>query len=177
VSKPIIRIGVSSCLIGEKVRYDGDHRRNSYVADTLGELFELVAVCPESELGMGVPRETVDLEGSVAAPEMIGTNSRKDWTQPMNNWARKRIQELAPLNLCGFVMKKGSPSCGVYRVPVIQENREPLPEGRGLFAMAFMKENPDVPVEDELQLEDPRVREEFLKKVYALHASRTKPSC
>lgn len=172
MSKPTIRIGVSACLIGEKVRYDGDHRRNSYVADTLAEHFELVPVCPESELGMGVPRETVDLEGNVSAPLMLGTHTRKDWTQPMNQWAHKRIQELAPLNLCGFVMKKGSPSCGVYRVPVIQENREPLPEGRGLFAMAFMKANPDVPVEDELQLENPTVREDFLKRVYALHKAR-----
>jgi len=172
VSKPVIRIGVSACLLGEKVRYDGDHRRNSYVAETLAEHFELVPVCPESELGMGVPRETVNLEGDVAKPNMIGTHTRKDWTQSMNSWAQKRIQDLAPLGLCGFVMKKGSPSCGVFRVPVIQENREPLPEGRGLFAMAFINSNPDVPVEDELRLEDSRVREEFLKKVYALHSCR-----
>ncbi len=171
MSKPTIRIGVSACLLGEKVRYDGDHRLNSYVADTLAEHFELIPVCPESELGMGIPRETVDLVGEVAAPSMIGTHTRKDWTQAMNDWATRRIQELAPLNLCGFVMKKGSPSCGVFRVPVIQENGESLLEGRGLFAMAFMKANPDVPVEDELRLEDPQVREMFLKNVYKLYRS------
>lgn len=172
MSKPNIRIGVSSCLLGEMVRYDGNHRRNSYVTETLAEHFELISVCPESELGMGIPRETVDLEGDVAAPSMIGTHTRKDWTQAMNNWAQMRIQELAPLGLCGFVMKKGSPSCGVFRVPVIQDNREPLPEGRGLFAMAFMDANPEIPVEDELRLEDPAVRAEFLEKVFALHQSR-----
>ncbi len=172
MNKPTIRIGVSACLLGDKVRYDGDHRRNSFVADTLAAHFELVPVCPESELGMGVPRETVDLEGSIAAPNMIGTHTRKDWTQSMNDWAQQRIQDLNPLNLCGFVMKKGSPSCGVFRVPVIQENREPLLEGRGLFAMAYIKANPDVPVEDELRLEDHQVQEEFLKRVYALHRTR-----
>jgi len=172
VSKPVIRIGVSACLIGEKVRYDGDHRRNSYVADILAEHFELVPVCPESELGMGVPRETVDLVGDVISPQMIGTHTRKDWTQSMNMWARQRISELAPLDLCGFVMKKGSPSCGVFRVPVIQENGEPLLEGRGLFAAAFMESNPDVPVEDELRLEDIAVQEKFLMNVYALHRAR-----
>lgn len=176
MSRPIIRIGVSACLMGEKVRYDGNHRRNSFVTDILAEHFELVPVCPEAELGMGVPRETVDLEGDVAAPKMIGTHSRKDWTASMNDWTRQKIEELASLNLCGFVMKKGSPSCGVHRVPVIQENREPLSEGRGLFAMAYMKTCPDVPVEDELRLEDPQVQKEFLARVYDLSSSSNNPS-
>ncbi len=174
MSKPIIRIGVSACLLGENVRYDGGHRRNSYVTETLAEHFELVPVCPESELGMGVPRETVDLEGDISAPQMIGTHTRKDWTQSMNCWALNKIQDLAPLALCGFVMKKGSPSCGVYRVPVIQENGESLPEGRGLFAQAYMRANPEIPVEDELRLEDPLVQAEFQAKVMALHQSRQK---
>lgn len=168
MSNSIIRIGVSACLVGQKVRYDGDHRRNSYVADILAEQFELVPVCPESELGMGIPRETVDLYGSPAAPLMIGIHSRKDWTLAMNEWTQNKIKELAPLNLCGFVMKKGSPSCGVFRVPIIQENSSPL-EGQGLFALAYMKVRPEVPVEDELHLEDPMVRKEFIKKVHALH--------
>ena len=172
MSESKIRIGVSACLIGEKVRYDGDHRRNSYVADILAEHFELVPVCPEFELGMGVPRETVDLKGSVASPNMIGTHTRKDWTESMNQWAQQRIDELAPLGLCGFVMKKGSPSCGVINVPVIQDNREAVLIGQGLFARAFMKANSGVPVEDELRLEDILVQEEFLMKVYALHRAR-----
>lgn len=162
-----IRVGVSACLLGQKVRYDGDHRLNAFVTETLDRLFELVPVCPESELGMGVPRETVDLVGSVVAPSMIGTHSRKDWTLSMNDWGRKRISELAGLNLCGFVFKKGSPSCGVHRVPVLQEDADPILEGRGLFASAFMKANPEVPVEDELRLEDLQVREEFLERVRA----------
>ncbi len=168
-----IRIGVSSCLLGENVRYDGGNRLNSFVAETLARKFEIVPVCPESELGMGVPRETVDLHGSIAAPAMIGTHSRKDWTRPMNNWAQRRISELAELNLCGFVFKKGSPSCGVFRVPVIQENKESLLEGRGLFAMAFMEANPEMPVEDELRLEDPSVQEKFLERVYSFARSIT----
>ena len=151
--------------MGENVRYDGGNRLNSFVTETLGSKFELIAVCPESELGMGVPRETVDLEGDVAAPSMIGTHTRKDWTQPMNDWAQQRVEELAGLKLSGFVFKKGSPSCGVYKVPVIQENREPLPEGRGLFAMAFMKANPEMPVEDELCLENPDTQRDFLRRV------------
>ena len=169
-----IRIGVSSCLVGENVRYDGGNRLNSFVSDTLGHRFELISVCPESELGMGVPRETVDLEGNVNAPSMIGTHSRKDWTQLMNKWARQRIEGLAELNLCGFVFKKGSPSCGVRKVPVIQENREPLLEGKGLFAMAFMQAYPEIPVEDELNLEDPTVQQDFLNRV--THYAQTKES-
>ena len=161
-----IRIGVSSCLLGENVRYDGGNRLNSFVSETLARQFELVPVCPESELGMGVPRETVDLCGNIAAPTMIGTHSRKDWTLQMNNWAQRRIRELAELNLCGFVFKKGSPSCGVFRVPVIQENQEPLLEGRGLFAMAFMEANPEMPVEDELRLEDPLLQKNFIDRIY-----------
>ncbi len=170
----IIRIGASSCLLGENVRYDGGNRLNSFVTETLARKFELVAVCPEWELGMGVPRETVDLVGNAPAPAMIGTYSRKDWTQPMNNWARQRVEELAEFYLCGFVFKKGSPSCGVSQVPIIQKYKEPLLEGRGLFARAFMEANPEVPVEDELRLEDPSVREDFLDRVYSF-ARRISP--
>ncbi len=170
---PLIRIGVSACLVGQNVRYDGNHRLNHFVVDILGSRFELVPVCPESELGMGVPRETVDLVGKVEAPRMIGTNSQKDWTVPMKQWAQQRILELAPLNLCGFVMKKGSPSCGVIQVPVLQENQDPILEGRGLFAQAFMDANPLVPVVDELRLEDPAVQSEFLARVLAYHQSLT----
>ena len=167
----LIRIGVSACLNGEKVRYDGDHRRNHFVAETLAGLFELVPVCPESELGMGIPRETVDLHGSIDAPRMIGTHGHKDWTDAMNAWALKRIQGLAALNLCGFVFKKGSPSCGVRNVPLIQTDGEPLLEGRGLFVMAFTKTFPEIPIEDELKLEDSEVQKDFIRKVYARHAA------
>ncbi len=163
--KQPIRMGVSSCLCGENVRYDGGNRLNNFVIKTLANKFELIHVCPETELGMGVPRETVDLEGQPEAPSMIGTTSRQDWTQPMNDWSQQRITKLAELNLCGFVFKKGSPSCGVRRVPVIQEDKEPLLQGRGLFAMAFIKAYPEIPVADELELEDPSMQDDFLKRV------------
>ncbi|MCP4291684.1 MAG: DUF523 domain-containing protein [bacterium] len=165
-----IPLGISACLLGENVRYDGNHRRNNYVVETLGSQFELIPVCPESELGMGVPRETVDLEGDPHNPRMIGTHSRKNWTTGMNQWADNRVQQLSRLNLCGFVLKKGSPSCGVRNVPIIQRDNNQVSDpllGQGLFVIAIQKAEPNFPIEDELRLEEEQHRKEFIKKVLA----------
>ena len=165
----VLRLGVSACLLGEKVRYDGGHKHDRYLTDVLADHFELVRVCPEAEVGMGVPRETVRLDGDVDAPRMTASRSGKDWTGPMNAWARGRCRDLAPLDLDGFVFKKNSPSCGVHRVPVMQDTGMPLKQGRGLFAAAFTRAFPLVPVEEEGRLHDAPLRENFLERVFAFH--------
>jgi uncharacterized protein YbgA (DUF1722 family)/uncharacterized protein YbbK (DUF523 family) len=164
-----IRVGVSSCLLGQEVRYDGGHKHDRYLTDTLARFFELVPVCPELEVGMGVPRETVRLEGEVEAPAMIAPRSGTDWTADMNRWSAIRVRELAGENLSGFIFKKKSPSCGVFRVPVRQAGGRPSAQGRGLFAAAFTTAFPLVPVEEEGRLCDPRLRENFLERVFAYH--------
>lgn len=162
-----IRIGASACLLGQKVRHDGGHKRNPYLIDTLSDFFKIVSVCPEAEVGMGTPRESIRLTGDLAAPRLIAPRSGTDWTEPMIHWSRGRIRELADLNLCGFVFKKKSPSCGLFRLSVMQENGQPIAEGRGLFAAEFTRAFPLIPVEEEGRLGDARLRENFLERVFA----------
>lgn len=167
-----IRIGVSACLLGEKVRYDGGHKRSRWLTDVLAEHCTLVPVCPEAEVGMGIPRETVRLAGDVAAPRMVAPGSGKDWTTDMNRWSRRRIRELAAHDLDGFIFKKDSPSCGVFRTKVYQPDGQVVRQGRGLFAAAFTDANPLTPVEEEGRLNDSRLRENFVERVFALNRVR-----
>ena len=132
-----IKVGVSSCLLGEKVRYNGEHTKNDFVAEVLGRYFEWVPVCPEVEAGMGIPRETVYLEGAPDAPRMIGDKTKKDWTRPMRALSEKRGLELERIGIAGYIFKKNSPSCGVFRVKVYTDKGMPSRGGRGLFAAAF----------------------------------------
>ncbi len=165
----LIRIGVSACLLGQKVRYDGDHRRNAFIMDVLGQYWELVPVCPETETGMPVPRETVDLYGDPEKPRMIASRTRTDWTGRMNRWSAERLGQLEELDLSGFIFKARSPSCGVFRVPVIRDSGRKYRRGRGLFAARFMRANPLLPVEEEGRLEDAGLREHFLERVFGYH--------
>lgn len=167
-----IRIGVSSCLLGEKVRYDGGHRLDRWVVDTLAAQVTIVPVCPEVEVGMSVPRETVRLEGDPAGPSMIASESGKDWTAPMNRWAEQRVHALEGEDLCGFVFKKNSPSCGLLGTKVFDAEGNPSPSGRGLFAAAFTRRFPLVPVVDEGRLQEPGGREEFMERVFALRRAK-----
>jgi uncharacterized protein YbgA (DUF1722 family)/uncharacterized protein YbbK (DUF523 family) len=163
-----IRIGVSACLLGQEVRYNGGHARDRYVVETLADHLTLVPVCPEEEVGMGTPRETVRLVGDPAAPRMIGGQSGEDWTLRMNRYSSRRARELAVEDLCGFVFKKNSPSCGVFRVKVYnQKGQLAIPPGRGLFAAEFAKRYPLAPIEEEGRLHDPGLRENFLERVFA----------
>ena len=171
-TNPDIKVGVSSCLMGEMVRYDGDHRRDRWVTGTLGEFVTLVPICPEVEVGMGVPRETVRLEGDSASPRMIAPGSGADWTTRMNRYARRRVRELDGEDLCGYIFKKNSPSCGVLRVKVYDEHGRPTRSGRGLFAAAFAERFPLVPVEDEGRLQDAGVRENFIERIFAFRRLR-----
>jgi len=166
---PTIRLGVSSCLLGQEVRYDAGHSYEPFVAETLAAFFELVPVCPEAELGMGTPRETVDLVGSVDAPRMVGTHSLTDWTVRMNRWSGQRARQLGTDDICGYVFKRNSPSCGVFRVKVHPDQGRVRRQGRGLFAAEFARRYPLVPLEEEVRLHAPGVRDHFVVRVFALH--------
>lgn len=160
------RVGISRCLLGEEVRYDGGHRREPLLVDELGAEVEWVPVCPEVEVGMGVPREPIHLVRGVEGIRLLGVESGNDWTGRMVRWAQQRISELGALNLAGFVLKARSPSCGVREVPVNERS-----SGRGMFADTLLRALPDLPVEDEERLRDAAVRERFLERVRA-YASR-----
>lgn len=162
-----LRIGVSSCLLGEAVRFDGGHKHDRFLTDVFGRFVEWVPVCPELEVGMGVPREAVRLTGEVEAPRMVGVRSGTDHTEAMRRFAGQRARQLASLALHGYVLKKGSPSCGMERVRVYGTGGMPSRRGRGIFAAAFMTAAPLVPVEEEGRLNDPVLRESFIERVFA----------
>lgn len=162
-----IRIGVSSCLLGNLVRHDGGHKHHRTVTHTLARLFDIIAVCPELEAGMGVPREPVDLAGDPGTPRMVGQRSGKDWTGIMQQYGRRRAAEIEALGVSGFILKQGSPSCGLDRVPVHAESGTARPAGRGLFARTLTDTLPLLPVEEEGWLHDPLLCEGFIERVHA----------
>ncbi len=171
VAKP--RLGISSCLLGNKVRHDGGHKHDVLITQTLGRHVEWVPVCPEFEVGMGVPRETVRLVGSPANPKMIADKSGKDWTLEMQSYANKRVRKLKDMDLSGYILKKNSPSCGMERVRIYRPKGMPYRQGRGLFAQALMTKLPLLPVEEEGRLYDPALRENFIERVFGYHRWQT----
>jgi uncharacterized protein YbbK (DUF523 family) len=149
-----------------KVRYDGGDKQDRFLTRTVSRYCEWVPVCPEFEVGLGVPREAMRLEGSLDAPRLMTICTRVDHTQAMASFARRRIRELAALNLDGYIFKRGSPSCGTRGVPVmLAGGRREVRRGVGLFAREFMARLPQVPVEEEGRLADPAVRESFFTRV------------
>jgi len=163
-----IRLGISTCLLGEKVRFDGGHKLDRYLTDTLGQYVEYVPVCPEVECGFGIPREPLRLNGDPDHPRLVTFRTNQDHTERMVQWARKRVAELEREDLCGFVFKSNSPSSGMERVKVYNANGVPAKIGVGLFARVFMEQFPLLPVEDEGRLHDPRLRENFVERIFAL---------
>lgn len=163
-----ISLGVSACLLGHSVRHNGGHARDRYVADVLSRYFEFTPVCPEVEAGFPVPRKTFRLIGDPDAPRMIVTKTEQDVTSRMQEFCARRVEQLADLNLCGFIFKSRSPSSGMQRVKVYDKNNVPRAAGTGLFARAFMDRFPLVPVEDEGRLNDPGLRENFIEAVFTL---------
>lgn len=161
-----IRIGISRCLLGDHVRYDGSHKRDSFLADVLGRYVEWVPVCPEVEAGLGTPREAMRLVGDVRHPRLVTIKSENDHTSALETMAEKRIEELKELDLSGYMFKKDSPSCGVERVRIYNGHGTPSRNGVGLFARAFMKQFPLIPVEEEGRLCDPALRENFIERVF-----------
>ncbi|MBN1849327.1 MAG: DUF523 and DUF1722 domain-containing protein [Deltaproteobacteria bacterium] len=163
-----IRIGISTCLLGEAVRYDGGHALDPYITRTLGRYMEFVPVCPEVEAGFGVPREPIRLEGDPASPHLMTRNTRKDLTEVMLTWAKRRVRELEEEDLRGFIFKSRSPSSGMERVKVYTGKGMPVKKGVGLFARAFMDHFPLIPAEDEGRLHDPDLRVNFIERVFTL---------
>ncbi len=168
------RVGISRCLLGDEVRYDGGHKFDSSLVSVLSLLVELVPVCPEVEIGMGVPREPIQLvaarhgvPSASARVRLVGVTSRTDWTMAMVEFGARRIDELRAHRLAGFVLKARSPSCGPHDVSV---NSAPsTPAGRGLFAEALIASLPDLPVDDEERLKDMTHRAAFIERVFAYH--------
>lgn len=161
-----LRIGVSSCVIGEEVRWNGGHSRQRYLTDMLGPFVEYVPVCPEVEVGMGVPRPTVRLVREGETIRMIDPKNEVDWTSSMNRLSRTRASELAGEDLSGFVLKKDSPTCGVFRVRIYTDSGVER-NGRGLFADALIQRMPNLPIEEEGRLNDARIRENFVERIFA----------
>jgi uncharacterized protein YbbK (DUF523 family) len=162
-----VRVGVSSCLLGERVRYDGSHKRDRFLTEELGRQVEFVPLCPEVEIGLGVPRPTLHLERRGDTVRMLVTDSCEDLTPRMRTWAESAAKRIAATRLDGYVLKRSSPSCGVEGVKVYDESGTPVPTGRGLFAAALIERLPLLPVEDEGRLRDARVRERFVTRIFA----------
>jgi uncharacterized protein YbgA (DUF1722 family)/uncharacterized protein YbbK (DUF523 family) len=163
-----IRLGISTCLLGENVRYDGGHKLDRFLTDTLGRYVGYVPVCPEVECGLPVPRESMHLQGNSRSPRLVTSRSKIDMTDRMIQWARKRVVELEKEELCGFIFKMNSPSSGMERVKVYNDQGIPLKKGVGMFARVFMEHFPLLPVEDEGRLHDPELRENFIERIFTL---------
>ena len=167
-----IRIGVSTCLLGEQVRFDGGHKRDPFLVETFGRYVEWVSVCPEVEAGLGVPRESMHLRRVDDQVRLVTTKTGIDHTDTMRRYAARRVAALAAHDLCGYVLKKNSPSCGMERVKIYGRSG-PVASGRGLFAAALLQAFPHLPVEEEGRLSDPRLRENFVERVFAYRRLRS----
>jgi uncharacterized protein YbgA (DUF1722 family)/uncharacterized protein YbbK (DUF523 family) len=163
-----IRIGISTCLLGEKVRYDGGHKLDRFLVDTLGKYVEYVPVCPEAECGFGIPREAFHLTGDPDSPRLVTVRSQIDYTERMTDWAEKRVRDLEKEGLCGFIFKSNSPSSGMERVKVYNEKGVPSKKGVGIFANIFMRHFARIPVEEDGRLHDPGLRENFIERIFTM---------
>jgi uncharacterized protein YbgA (DUF1722 family)/uncharacterized protein YbbK (DUF523 family) len=163
-----IRMGVSACLLGQQVRYDGGHKHDRYITDILGEYLEFVPVCPEVEAGFPIPRETFRLVGDPDNPRLITSRSNIDHTEHMVAWAQERVRKLEKENLCGFIFKSDSPNSGLSRVKVYNAKGMAEKKGVGLFARAFTQHFPLLPVEEEGRLNDAKLRETFIEQIFTL---------
>lgn len=163
-----IKLGISTCLLGENVRYDGGHKLDRFLTETLGQYVKYVPVCPEVECGLPVPRESMHLEGTPGQPRLVTSRTHNDKTEQMATWANKRVVELEKENLCGFIFKSNSPSSGMERVRMINDKGMPEKKGVGIFAKIFMEHFPLIPVEEEGRLHDPKLRENFIERVFAM---------
>jgi uncharacterized protein YbbK (DUF523 family) len=170
-----IRVGISACLLGQKVRYDGRHKHAGFLFDAFGPAVEWIAVCPEVEAGFGTPREPVQLTRCEAgAIRLVTVTTERDLTAPMDEFIRRRLPELSVETLSGYVLKANSPSCGPGQVKIFDRHGVAAESGRGLFADALIRHFPDLPVEDEGRLAGPRALDDFIERVFAYHADLTR---
>jgi uncharacterized protein YbgA (DUF1722 family)/uncharacterized protein YbbK (DUF523 family) len=162
-----LRVGVSSCLLGSTVRFDGGHKRDHFLVEDLGPYVEFVPVCPEVESGLPIPRPTLRLSGEVDAPRLVFGDSGEDYTDRLEAWAKVKLDAIAGIDLCGYVLKSDSPSCGLERVKVYNPHGMPSKRGRGIFAAALKRRLPLLPVEEEGRLHDAKLRETFVESIFA----------
>lgn len=175
-----IRIGISSCLLGNPVRFDGGHKKDQWLVNTLGEYVDYVPVCPEVEMGLPIPREAMRLVGTPEIPRLVTSKTYQDYTAQMKEFSTHRVKELENKHLCGFVFKRASPSSGMDRVKVykdvdpteVKNAGAPSLKGVGIFARAFMDHFPLLPVEEEGRLEDPNLRENFIERIFVMQRWR-----
>ncbi|HMK61103.1 MAG TPA: DUF523 domain-containing protein [Dissulfurispiraceae bacterium] len=157
-----VKLGISSCLLGNKVRYNGGDKLDLYLRDDLGRFVEWVAVCPEVEMGLTVPREPMILVGDESSHRLIAEMTQMDYTDQMKNWAKEKLTMLLSMKLHGFVFKSKSPSCGIRALKVSRLSGITYEQGVSIFASEFMKRFPHIPVEDEIRLADANYRDQFL---------------
>ncbi len=163
-----IKLGVSACLLGETVRYDGGHKLDRFLTNTLGQFVEYIPICPEVECGLPIPREAMHLEGDPDSPRLVTSRTKRDLSDRMVQWALKRVVELEKEDLSGFIFKRDSPSSGMERVKVYDEKGKPVKRGIGMFARVFMAHFPLLPVEEEGDLHNPALRENFIERIFTL---------
>jgi uncharacterized protein YbgA (DUF1722 family)/uncharacterized protein YbbK (DUF523 family) len=168
-----IRVGVSSCLLGRKVRFDGGHKRDRYLTDVIGDWVDWVSVCPEVEIGLGTPRPTIRLEGTADNPRLVEPKSGEDLTVKMREYSERRVAELRTDDLDGYVLKRASPSCGMERVRVWNDSGMPDKSGVGTYAEVLLERWPNLPVEEEGRLNDPVLRENFVERIFCRHRWRS----
>ncbi len=161
-----MKVGISTCLLGEKVRYDGGHKLDRYLRDILGKYVTYIPVCPETEAGLPIPREAMRLVGDVEKPRLVTIQTRMDHTLRLEKWGLQKLDELEQEKLCGFIFKAKSPSSGMERVKIYNEKGHPVPRGRGIFAAMFMDRFPLLPVEEDGRLNDPNLRENFIARIF-----------
>ena len=161
-----VRIGISSCLLGESVRFDGGHKKDDFLTVHFGRFVEWVPVCPEVEIGLGVPRESLRLVADGDTIRLTAPRSGLDHTERMTQWTKETTRRLADQELCGYVLKRSSPSCGLERVKVYSSSGVPSKQGRGIFAAGLVERFPNLPMEEEGRLNDPRLRENFVSQVF-----------
>ena len=168
-----IKIGISSCLLGNKVRFDGGHKHDRFLTQTLGIFVEYVPVCAEVECGLPIPRNSLRLVGDPETPRLITLKTGEDETRRMENWMDTRLPQLEKEDLCGFIFKNRSPSCGLYRLRVYGDDDKVRKVGTGIFAREFTRRFPRIPVEEEGRLQDPQLREHFIENIFSLQRWRS----
>jgi len=164
-----IKVGISSCLLGNEVRFDGGHKHSRLCTTQLSEYFEFVSECPEVGIGLGIPRKPIRLIGTIDSPKAVATHDHAlDYTDELIAFGEEKAKQHE--EICGYIFMKNSPSCGLFRVKVYGENGYPEKGGgRGLYAQAITDAHPLLPVEESGRLTDPPLRENFITRVYAYH--------
>lgn len=164
-----IKVGISSCLLGQQVRFDGGHKHSKLCTEILEPYFDFVSECPEVGIGLSIPRKPIRLIGTPDAPRAVATHDNKiDYTQKLTDFGQKKAKQHH--DICGYIFMKNSPSCGLFRVKVYGENGYPEKEGgRGIYAKVITNKYPLLPVEESGRLTDPPLRENFITRVFAYY--------